>query len=235
MSSTIVVTGSAGGMTSLAIRQLVASLPSSTHFILLVRNPSTVSEGVLPPSSVNVELVALDLADLSSCQTIGSEIASRVQSGGLPPISALVESAAMQDVRGPSPKLTEDSYETTFAINYLSHFILTQALLPAMDRKEGRVVIVGSDAYRNDNQFFRLPAKYEGLEKMVKLEEGSDEKLTQELKVGHGDIGLGRYATSKLLQTMVAQEVRFLPFCPRLLISFFLSTAHLPTSPYYRH
>ena len=38
---------------------------------------------------------------------------------------------------------TEDDFDTAFASDYLSHWLLTVLLLQSMNRKTGRVVVVG--------------------------------------------------------------------------------------------
>ena len=43
--------------------------------------------------------------------------------------------------------LTEDGHESTWGVNHLAHFLLTQLLLPRLTESGGRVVCVASDAH----------------------------------------------------------------------------------------
>lgn len=40
--------------------------------------------------------------------------------------------------------MSEDGYEMSFQVNYLSNFILILLLLQSMDKTNGRILIVGS-------------------------------------------------------------------------------------------
>ena len=49
----------------------------------------------------------------------------------------------------PEKSTTEDGYETTFQVNHLSHFLLTQLLLPKLrESKPSRIVNVSSIAHQ---------------------------------------------------------------------------------------
>lgn len=71
-----------------------------------------------------VELVLADLASQAEVRRAASEILARHSR-----IHVLVNNAA---VFLPKRELTEDGVEKTFATNYLSHFLLTHLLLPAL-------------------------------------------------------------------------------------------------------
>lgn len=71
-----------------------------------------------------VELVLADLASMAQVKRAAGEIVARH-----PKIQVLVNNAA---VFLPKRELTDEGLEKTFATNYLSHFVLTQLLLPAL-------------------------------------------------------------------------------------------------------
>lgn len=63
----------------------------------------------------------------------------------IPPIRALILAAGYQDFGKQS--WTKDSFDTTFASNYLGHWLLTLLLLGSMDKETGRVVVIGSQGH----------------------------------------------------------------------------------------
>lgn len=96
------------------------------------------------------EKVALLLVDLSSQQEIRSvarEISSRY-----PRIDVLVNNAGGIH---PTRTLTADGLETTFAVNHLAYFLLTNLLLPQLKASAAaRIVNVTSQAHRYGRIFF---------------------------------------------------------------------------------
>jgi NAD(P)-dependent dehydrogenase (short-subunit alcohol dehydrogenase family) len=89
------------------------------------------------------------LADFRSQASVGA--LARVFLRSELPLHALINNAG---VLRKTHELTEDGIETTFAVNYLSHFMLTQLLLPRLRAAaSARIVNVASDAAR---QFARI-------------------------------------------------------------------------------
>ena len=93
-----------------------------------------------------VEFRQLDLASLSSVRAFADQLLA----DGQPPVSVLVNNAGLMS---PSWELTADGLETTWQVNALGPFLLTQLLLPSLLKaaKQGggapgsaRVVNVGS-------------------------------------------------------------------------------------------
>ena len=53
-----------------------------------------------------------------------------------------------------SRTITEDGYETTFAVNHLAHFLLTDLLLPDMQGStDGRIVVLTSSLHKSVPEF----------------------------------------------------------------------------------
>ena len=94
------------------------------------------------PKSHKHDVLALNLDRLQSVRNFAGDIKARVASGALPPIRALIWNAGFQEQS--TQTFTEDGYDTTFQANYLSHWLLTVLLLGSMDKKHGRVIVVGS-------------------------------------------------------------------------------------------
>jgi protochlorophyllide reductase len=86
-----------------------------------------------------VDLLQLDLADLTSVQAAATAVADRYGR-----LDLLINNAG---VMGLPRALTQDGFERQFGINHLGHFALTQALLPLLrSGSEARVVTVTSGA-----------------------------------------------------------------------------------------
>lgn len=89
----------------------------------------------------SVSTLALDLGSLAAVRAFAKEIEAR----GLP-LDALVLNAGVQFQTG--PKRTPDGFESTFAVNHLGHFLLTNLLLPRLlSRTPARIVVVASGVH----------------------------------------------------------------------------------------
>jgi NAD(P)-dependent dehydrogenase (short-subunit alcohol dehydrogenase family) len=85
--------------------------------------------------------MGLDLGSLASVRAFVREIEARDV-----PLRALVCNAGLQFMRG--PRLTPDGYETTFAVNHLGHFLLTNLLLERLiANAPARIVVVASGVH----------------------------------------------------------------------------------------
>jgi NAD(P)-dependent dehydrogenase (short-subunit alcohol dehydrogenase family) len=91
--------------------------------------------------SDRVELLALDLADLSSVRACATELLARYDR-----LDVLVDNAGLV-----MSKRTEtvNGFETTFGVNHLGHFELTTLLLERLRASApSRVVVLASDAHK---------------------------------------------------------------------------------------
>lgn len=70
---------------------------------------------------------------------------TRVSTREIPPVRVLVLAAGFQDFGKQS--WTQDGLDTTFAANYLGHWLLTLLLLGSMDKMCGRIIVIGSQAH----------------------------------------------------------------------------------------
>jgi len=85
--------------------------------------------------------LVLDLGSLASVRAFAKEIEARKL-----PLRALVCNAGLQLNSG--PKLTPDGFESTFAVNHLGHFLLTNLLLERLlANAPARIVIVASGVH----------------------------------------------------------------------------------------
>lgn len=86
-------------------------------------------------------VAALDLADLESVREFAQSVEDR--RAGVP-IKAVVLNAGL--VRSHDRDRTRDGHETTFAVNYLAHYLLLRSLLPALG-DGARVVLTTSGTH----------------------------------------------------------------------------------------
>ncbi|OBH07516.1 MULTISPECIES: SDR family oxidoreductase [unclassified Mycobacterium] len=113
--------------------------------VLAARNEAkaatVTSEIVASTGNRDVGYLTADLRSLAQVHRLAQEFAARY-----PRLDVLVNNAG---VVMPQRALTEDGYETTFQVNYLAQFYLTQLLLDALEKSpQGRVVNLSSSVYR---------------------------------------------------------------------------------------
>jgi NAD(P)-dependent dehydrogenase (short-subunit alcohol dehydrogenase family) len=139
---TVLVTGANSGLgfhTSLELarhgaRVLMAARDSARGEQALAKVRAAV------PSAL-VELLSLDLADLSSIGTAAAEVAARSDR-----LDALVNNAGVMAI---PYRQTVDGFEMQFGTNHLGHFALTGLLLPLLlSAPAPRVVTVSSGLHR---------------------------------------------------------------------------------------
>jgi NAD(P)-dependent dehydrogenase (short-subunit alcohol dehydrogenase family) len=122
----VLVTGSTDGHG----RQLAGALAQRGASVLVHgRDPEKV-DVALGETGAQSGLVA-DLADLQQVRSLAGEAGE---------LDALVNNAG---IIVPERRESADGYELTFAVNYLSHFLLTRLLLPRL-REPARIVNVSS-------------------------------------------------------------------------------------------
>lgn len=147
-SGTIIVTGANGGLGSAIVSQLVRSSDySSLHGVYAVRDPAAAStlNSILEAEEEGDrqdDVLRLDLSKLSSVRAFAADINKRVASGQLPPLRALVLNAGFQEQF--TLTKTEDGLDMTFQVNHLANFLLTLLLLQSMDKRKGRILVLGS-------------------------------------------------------------------------------------------
>ncbi|KAI1124111.1 hypothetical protein F5Y10DRAFT_250349 [Nemania abortiva] len=217
----IFITGANGGLGSVIVQHIVNSPSLKTyHGLYTVRNTERAAavNSVLQKAKGaghKYDLVPLDLSSLASTRKVAEDINKRVAEGSIPPIRALILNAAWQEYT--THTMTDDGFDMTFQANHLSHFLLTLMLLKSMDKKNGRIVILGSwshdtsdkrntvpgvlRAYEDEkwNLIFKEPINTEPLAR-GKWSVPSDEP-------GSGNPGYRRYGASKLCEIMFMREL----------------------------
>ncbi|MEW8972541.1 MAG: oxidoreductase [Mesobacillus sp.] len=139
---TVIITGANSGIGFEAARKLSEK---GAHIILAVRNEekgrAAVNSILQGNSEASVELMKLDLADLSSVRNFSSIFIEKYDH-----LHILINNAG---VMIPPYGKTKDGFELQFGSNHLGHFVLTGLLLPLLKKTPGsRVVTLSSIAHR---------------------------------------------------------------------------------------
>ena len=137
----VVVTGSSSGIGYEAARVLANK---NAEAIIAVRNPEkgkAAAQRIREQNkNANIQVMRLDLADLSSVKRFAGEIKSKY-----PRLDRLINNAG---VMVPPLSKTADGFELQFGTNHLGHFALTARLLDLLTKTKGsRVVNVSSGAH----------------------------------------------------------------------------------------
>ena len=95
----------------------------------------------------NLELMPLDLSKLDDVRKFAVDYLKTHDR-----LDLLINNAGIMI---PPFELTQDGFESQFGVNYLSHFHLTQLLLPLLEKTEGsRIVSLSSNAHKNGKIHF---------------------------------------------------------------------------------
>jgi len=138
---TTVITGATSGIG----KETALALAKKDHTLyLLVRN-TIKGEGlkadiIAQTGNKNIHVVKCDLADLQSVRHAADELKTSLFA-----INVLINNAGgMFDKR----ELTKDGFEMTFQTNHLGHFLLTQSLMPLLEKGHARIINISSDAHK---------------------------------------------------------------------------------------
>ena len=136
-----VVSGANSGVGFEAAKELARL---GAHVVLVCRNNERgqqtarlIAEQV---PSAELRVAHADFASLAQVRQLGA-----VLRGDYPKIDLLVNNAGTFFARR---KITEDGFESTLAVNHLSHFLLTALVLPSLLAAAGRIINVSSEAHR---------------------------------------------------------------------------------------
>ena len=134
-----------GGNAGIGLATAVGVARTGANVILAVRSPIKGAEAVahvrhaVPGASIDV--MPLDLASLASIRSFADALGERLDS-----LDVLVNNAGLTLKKR---TLTADGFETTFGVNHLGHFLLTNLLHDRLAAAESpRVVVVASEAHR---------------------------------------------------------------------------------------
>ncbi|AXR06139.1 SDR family oxidoreductase [Salinimonas sediminis] len=140
---TFVITGANTGAGFQASRLLLAKL---AQVIMLNRSSakSTAAIAALKQEfgdDAKVSFIRMDFASLDSVRRAAQELLVPA-----PKITALICNAAIAQVA--KHTTTAEGFESQFGVNHLGHFLLCGLLFECIDASRGRIVVVGSNAYK---------------------------------------------------------------------------------------
>ncbi|KAG5179747.1 hypothetical protein JKP88DRAFT_269076 [Tribonema minus] len=158
----VVVTGANAGI---GLETAKALMGMGAHVILACRSEERAKEAIetmtrgllnvaalerprggVPTLRGKATFMPLDLCSLKSVRNFATEYRKRKL-----PLDVLVLNAGVMMGRR---TVTEDGFETTFAVNHLAHFLLARELLPLVERSaEGRIVILTSALHKSVKAF----------------------------------------------------------------------------------
>ena len=138
----VVITGATSGIGTEAARELARM---GARVVIVARDADrgaqTRKDIVESTGTPKVEVARCDLASQRDVRRLASELRT-----ALPEIDVLVNNAGLTMA---DRRLTEDGIETTFAVNHLAPFLLTNLLIEPLEAgAPARVVTVASDAHR---------------------------------------------------------------------------------------
>ncbi|REL26201.1 SDR family NAD(P)-dependent oxidoreductase [Thalassotalea euphylliae] len=179
---TYVITGANSGTGFEAARIF---LSKGAKVVMMNRNPekSAVAIGKLQQelgTSCPVSFIQMDLASLASVSEAAAQLLESV-----PQIDALICNAAIAQVA--QQEITTDGFESQLGVNHFGHFLLCGLLFNRIEASSGRIVVVGSNAYKM------------GLKTIQFDDLNFDAKYT----------AWNAYAQSKLAQLMFAYELQY--------------------------
>ncbi|BCS25201.1 uncharacterized protein APUU_41645S [Aspergillus puulaauensis] len=208
MNGTVIITGANGSLALGFVESFLASYPEHT-LIATVRNPSPETdqntaklvELIAKYPKANAKVEGLDLGSLAVVRSLADNLAARISSKELPPISAIVCNAFTWSLES-GQKFTSDGFEATFQVSHLAHYLLVLKLLDRMDRISGRVVMLGSITHypERPNPLCSLrPGIPDNIEELIK-------PTPDPLALIH-DRGFQRYGTAKLANVLFTEDL----------------------------
>lgn len=136
---TIAITGSNGGIISSTIK-LILSL--GANFIFINRNKEKTLKQIAELKQINpkalIKFIECDLSKFSSVKLAAEQLKQES-------VDILFLGAGVYNV--PRYK-TDAGFDNVFQTNFLSHYYITKVLLPQIKQRNGRVIAVGSVAYK---------------------------------------------------------------------------------------
>lgn len=144
-SKTYVVTGGNSGIGLVTVTQLAKQ---GAHVVLACRRPAegekAKAQVVAQHPSARIEVAELDLANLASVRAFAETVLAKHSV-----LHGLVNNAGVMNT--PAGK-TRDGFETQLGTNHLGHYLLTELLLPALERGAPARIVNVSSCYHDRAQ-----------------------------------------------------------------------------------
>ncbi|MHA1482811.1 MAG: SDR family oxidoreductase [Candidatus Heimdallarchaeaceae archaeon] len=152
---TCMITGANTGIGKETARQIAAL---GAHVIMVCRNQEKGEQAkediIQTTDNHEIELLICDLASLKDVKRFADEFLKAHTT-----LHVLINNAGVFHMKR---TITPDGYESTFAVNYLAHYYLTELLLPLLKKSSpSRIINLSSDIHR----YFKIKMKDPLLEK----------------------------------------------------------------------
>jgi NAD(P)-dependent dehydrogenase (short-subunit alcohol dehydrogenase family) len=186
---TTVITGPTAGIGKVTVQELA----KKDHALyLLVRNMEKGEElrKELIEQSGNqaIHVIKCDLADLKSVREAADELKAKLFN-----INILINNAGGAFMKR---ELSKDGFEMTFATNHLGHFLLTESLMPLLQKGHARIINVSSEAHRSAKPNFddlQMEQSYSGI-KAYNISKLYNIYFTKSLAEKYQQTGITAYA-----------------------------------------
>jgi len=138
---TTVITGATSGIGKVTALELA----KKGHAIyMLVRNTPkgerVKEEIVTQTGNKNIYVIRCDVSDLQTVREAADELKEKLFG-----INILINNAGSAFSE---KQFSRDGYEMTFALNHLGHFLLTQSLMPLLQRGQARIINISSQGHQ---------------------------------------------------------------------------------------
>lgn len=138
----VLVTGATAGIGKETARAL---LRMGAHVVIVGRNAERMRQAVeelkASTGSSKIDSLLADLSSMADVRKLAREFLAKYDK-----LNVLVNNAGALNM---TREVTVDGYELTFATNHLAYFLLTDLLLPALEKgAPARIVNVSSEAHR---------------------------------------------------------------------------------------
>ena len=203
-SLTIFITGGSSGIGYQAVLKLISF---GHNIILPCRNILRANEVLsnifnqLPcnlPRKGNIYAPVMDLSDLNSIDSFCCEFKKKRFN-----IDILIMNAGLQYTGSKIPRRSIQGFELTFAVNHLSHFYLTQKLLPFINSSNDSKIIITSSEVHNPMSPGGRVGNQASLGNLLGLESGKGFEMID----GNHFNADKAYKDSKLCNILFAKEL----------------------------
>ena len=196
-----VVTGASSG---LGLYGALSLAKRGDYYVILACRNVERAERVAKEMGFPANSYTVLKCELGSFQSVRDFVFNLRAFKGPRPLDALVCNAAVYLPADPKPRFTEDGYEMSMGVNHLGHFLMTQLLLPDLQKAKGaRCVIVGSITGNSNTIGGGLVYPRADLGDLSGLKAGPGAEMAD----GKPFFGAKAYKDSKVCNMMTVQEM----------------------------
>lgn len=143
---TVIITGANSGL-GFETAKKIAGYSNDFEIILACRNIQKGENArmkiIEETENPNILFMQLDTSSLESVK----KFVENYKTNHNKPVYALLCNAGISGVGQDKKQMTEEGFDIIFATNHLGHFLLTNLLLPFMD-KDGKILVTSSDMHK---------------------------------------------------------------------------------------